>query len=317
MDELVSIIVPVYNTGEYLAPCVESLIAQTFQNIEIILVDDGSTDGSGALCDEFACRDSRITVIHQPNRGVSAARNAGLAQAVGKYVTFVDADDAMVPHGIETALKYLLKHEADMVTYGWKRIYTADGRSEDFIENEAVLEDIPAALQRILEHYSACGGGYPWNKLWRRDIFGENMPEFDPQLYYFEDLEWVIRLVLRTRRITICPHCLYRYYVHETSATNSPEKAERRELGYHRSVEKIIQNLDELPEVQAWFAEKYYPEIVNGIIHARRNQWSGLQKVLLERMDAVQGEILPGRGISAAVKLRCILLHLLGRLHLL
>lgn len=317
MDELISIIVPVYNTGEYLAPCVESLIAQTFQNIEIILVDDGSTDGGGALCDELARRDSRVKVIHQQNAGVSAARNAGLALAAGKYVTFADADDTLEPYAIETAREYLVKDGADLVTYGWKRIYGADERSENLWECEAVFDDIPAVVRMMLEHYHACGGGYPWNKLWRRDIFGQTIAGFDPQLYYFEDLEWVIRLVLRTRRISVCPHCLYNYYVRETSATNSPEKAERRELGYHKAVEKIIQNLEELPEVQAWFSEKYYPEIVNGVINAWQHKWPGLQKALRERMNAVRGEILHAKRISPAIKLRCMLLHLMDRLHLL
>lgn len=98
MNELVTIIVPVYNTGAYLSPCLESLIAQTHRDLEIILVDDGSTDGSGAICDDFARRDERIKVIHQKNSGVSAARNAGLENASGTYLTFVDADDALLPY---------------------------------------------------------------------------------------------------------------------------------------------------------------------------------------------------------------------------
>lgn len=315
--ELVSIIVPVYNVEKYLWGCLNSLVDQTHKNLQIILVDDGSVDASGEICEEFARRDSRISVIHQENAGVSTARNAGLALAAGKYVTFVDADDMLEPHAIETALEYLLKDGADLVTYGWKKIYGADERSENIWECETVFDDIPAVVRMMLEHYRACGGGYPWNKLWHRDIFGQTIPGFDPQLYYFEDLEWVIRLVLRTRRISVCPHCLYNYYIRETSATNSPEKAERRELGYHRSVEKIIQNLEELTEVQAWFSEKYYPEIVNGVINAWQHKWPGLQKALLERMNAVRGEILRAKRISPAIKLRCILLHLLDRLHLL
>ena len=127
--ELVSIIVPVYNVEKYLWGCLNSLVDQTHKNLQIILVDDGSVDASGEICEEFARRDSRISVIHQENAGVSTARNAGLALAAGKYVTFVDADDMLEPHAIETALEYLLKDGADLVTYGWKKIYGADERS--------------------------------------------------------------------------------------------------------------------------------------------------------------------------------------------
>lgn len=101
---LVSIIVPVYNVAPYLGECLDSIVGQTYGNLEIIVVDDGSTDGSGSLCDEYAKRDGRIRVIHQPNRGLSAARNAGLDTAKGDYISFVDSDDAVSPVFIEALL---------------------------------------------------------------------------------------------------------------------------------------------------------------------------------------------------------------------
>jgi len=93
MDAEISIIIPVFNVEKYIGICLESVINQTFRNLEIILVNDGSTDGSGKICDEYAARDSRIRVIHQENKGVSAARNEGLRLSSGKYVGFVDGDD--------------------------------------------------------------------------------------------------------------------------------------------------------------------------------------------------------------------------------
>lgn len=110
MNELISVIVPVYNTGAYLVPCMESLLDQTHQNIEIILVDDGSTDGSGAVCDEFARRDKRIRVIHQKNGGVSTARNAGLDQARGDYLFFLDSDDLLMPESLAVLCQRMEKH---------------------------------------------------------------------------------------------------------------------------------------------------------------------------------------------------------------
>ena len=92
-ETLLSVIVPVYNVEAYLVKCVESILNQTYPNLEVILVDDGSPDGSGAICDTFADKDSRVKVIHKPNGGLSSARNAGLEEASGEYITFVDSDD--------------------------------------------------------------------------------------------------------------------------------------------------------------------------------------------------------------------------------
>ncbi len=112
----VSIIVPVYNREEYLDRCISSMINQTFSNIEIILVNDGSTDGSAEICDSYAKKDSRITVIHKPNGGVSSARNAGLEIMTGDYLCFCDSDDFFAPEMVEKTLKQILAEDADVCT---------------------------------------------------------------------------------------------------------------------------------------------------------------------------------------------------------
>lgn len=312
MDELVSIIVPVYNTGEYLAPCVESLIAQTYQNIEIILVNDGSTDGSGVVCDDFACRDERVKVIHQKNSGVSAARNAGLKAALGDYLTFVDSDDLLVPSALETAMRYLRENDADMVTYGWKKLRSNASENEEVSAPFEVCTDIPAVIREILENYSAYGGGYPWNKLWRRD---SRICEFAPDLYYFEDLEWVIRMLLRIHKFAVCPECLYCYRIHAGSVSQDPAKMERRELGYHHSIERIIDDLAFLPDLQSWFSRKYAPEIVNGIIYAVKNRQIKLRVYLSRRLSVVKDMLIRSDSVNAKIKLRCRVLCLLGLDH--
>ena len=119
---LVSIIVPVYQVVDYVGVCVESLLRQTYKNLEILLVDDGSTDGSGEICDEYANRDNRIRVIHQENQGLSAARNTGLDQALGEYVAFVDSDDAVLPDFIETLYDLADRYQADIVACAYERV---------------------------------------------------------------------------------------------------------------------------------------------------------------------------------------------------
>ena len=118
---LVSIIVPVYQVKNYVGECVESLLRQTYTNLEILLVDDGSTDGSGAICDEYARGDNRIRVIHQENQGLSSARNTGLDQAKGEYVAFVDSDDAVRLDYIETLYDLADRYQADIAVCAYER----------------------------------------------------------------------------------------------------------------------------------------------------------------------------------------------------
>ena len=118
MNETISIIIPVYNVEKYLNKCLNSVIEQTYKNIEVILIDDGSTDNSGKICDEYAKNDIRIKIIHQQNGGVSTARNNGLEHATGKYITFVDSDDYIEKEMIETMAKKIMKKNADIVICG-------------------------------------------------------------------------------------------------------------------------------------------------------------------------------------------------------
>ena len=122
---LISIIVPVYNVESYLPTCIESLVNQTYRNIEIVLVDDGSPDNCPALCDLYAAKDSRIKVIHKTNGGQSDARNFGLAEASGEYIMFVDSDDIIVPYAVEEAVKTSTNESADLVIAAVAKIVPA------------------------------------------------------------------------------------------------------------------------------------------------------------------------------------------------
>ena len=118
-----SIIVPVYNGGKYLGPCLDSIVAQAYSNWELLLIDDGSSDGSAAVCDEYASRDSRITVVHKPNGGQAAARNDGVALAKGRYVCFVDCDDWLEPAMYATMIQTLEQQQADIIICGYIEEY--------------------------------------------------------------------------------------------------------------------------------------------------------------------------------------------------
>ena len=118
--ELISVIVPVYNVERYLRRCVDSILHQTYQDLEVLLVDDGSTDASGAICDEYAAQEERVTAVHQKNGGLSAARNAGLERAQGTYLCFVDSDDFLDSRMLETLCRDLQEQDADVAVVGFR-----------------------------------------------------------------------------------------------------------------------------------------------------------------------------------------------------
>ncbi|MBQ9806959.1 MAG: glycosyltransferase [Clostridia bacterium] len=182
MGKKVSIIIPVYNSKQYLPACVDSIISQSWREIEIILVDDGSTDGSAALCDELAQKDARIVVIHQPNGGTSAARNTGLEHASGDYVTFIDNDDYWNrTDALECMMERLAESDADMMLFD-SIIYWADTDKtvppSSGCKREAIAGRSPA--EAIL-HFTASNvfSAYcVWGKLVRTSIIRENQLRF-------------------------------------------------------------------------------------------------------------------------------------------
>mgnify|MGYP002711434528 CR=1 FL=1 len=192
--DLVSIIVPVYNIEKWIERCVQSLINQTYQNLEIILVDDGSTDESGKICDELAKKDDRIKVYHKPNGGVSSARNYGLEKATGKYISFCDSDDEIKITMIETLVSEMKSHNVDLVQCGYvlknkeqEINYISTSRTYD-INNE---EDLFQMLSSPVLHISSV-----FTKLFKKEKlnqirFKEDVDWGEDQIFVFEYLKIV------------------------------------------------------------------------------------------------------------------------------
>ena len=205
---LISVIVPVYNVAPYLTRCLDSIVMQTWQNLEIILVDDGSRDDSGGICDRYAARDARIRVIHKENGGLSSARNAGLDIAAGEYVGFVDSDDWIEPDTYTAMLELMEKYNAQLVCAGRydvdggtgeKRVGLCPSR-EECVSAEALVGRI-----FLWDHCdsSAC------DKLYRRELFqGIRYPEGR----VCEDVPVTYRVALRAQRTVLCDRPLYNYY---------------------------------------------------------------------------------------------------------
>ena len=195
--ESISVVVAVYNIEDYICECVDSIINQTIQPEEIILVDDGSTDRSSALCDEYAEKNTNIRVIHQKNAGLSAARNTGIEHAQGVWVYFVDGDDILAPEVIESFLAVLTAHEGDVEFIQGRMTWFVDG-SNNFKPDEVYIPDewtyfakSQLVMARMLEEKGAFRMGI--RGLYRRNFLIQNDLMFVPGLYS-EDQEWTPRL---------------------------------------------------------------------------------------------------------------------------
>ena len=215
----ISVIVPVYNVENYLQPCVESILASTYKDFELMLIDDGSTDSSGKLCEELASRDQRIIVIRKKNEGLSVARNLGIEKSTGKYISFVDADDVIAPSMLHRLLDALESHPDCDFSMGRPLTVSEDSVVEWDTSDVAPIE-IKEHSQRQYMSYLFRGNqfGYPvvWCKLYRRDFIGDE--RFKP--IDAEDIEWQTRLCVRMKKAVIVEQQLYGYRVRPDSITH-------------------------------------------------------------------------------------------------
>ena len=217
-EPLISIIVPVYNVEKRLDRCIDSLVTQTHRNLEILLIDDGSKDRSGQICDEWAQRDHRIRVIHKPNGGVSSARNMGLEAATGDYIAFVDSDDHVKAEMYDRLVSSALEHQADQACCCLYNDYPSVRQEESHAFDEQVLCDGQIYSELILALVSPDQEGKkanllqsPCNKLYRREVIAQNGLQFNTELPYAEDWLFNVNFYRHAQRVAFIPDHLYYY----------------------------------------------------------------------------------------------------------
>lgn len=253
INDLISVIVPVYNVEKYLPQCIDSILNQTIKNLEIILVDDGSLDNSGKICDEFSKKDDRIVVIHKENNGLSSARNAGLEIAKGNYIGFIDSDDWLDEHMYEILLKLLKENNSDISCC-------------NFFKATDNKDKIPSATNEIVKSYNNIEGLnnfyndlYPqtvvaWNKLYKRDLF-ENISYPIGKIH--EDEGTTYKLYYRANKITYTNRALYYYRTTPNSITTSKFNKKRLDIidVYDEKVEfiKSINNDEIYSKTLKWY----------------------------------------------------------------
>ena len=217
----VSMIVPVYQVENYIAQCIESVLYQTFQDFELILVDDGSKDQSGSICDSYAEKDDRIIVIHTKNRGAAAARNVGFEQASGNYITFLDGDDYLDRHMIERLYAVIEQSEYDMVVCDFLNLLP-DEKDNFIVQLQEKTVDGREVLEHLKNEKNYGLWTIVWNKIYKREVL-ENLRFPDGK--YFEDEFFSNQLYLKCNQIHVIPDVLCYHRVLASSTMNT-QKAE-------------------------------------------------------------------------------------------
>ena len=296
---LVSVIVPVYNVRPYLEEAVNSVIHQTYANLEIILVDDGSKDGSGEICDRYAKSDSRIRVIHQTNQGLSAARNAGLDAMHGEYVAFLDSDDAFLPQMVEKLLHEMEPQSADLAVCSYARCFT-----ESCLDTAKSIKVRQQSIQGVHDqkHYlwavaegriDAC----VWNKLYRAELWKE--VRF-PVGYVHEDKAIVWLIAVRIRQYVSTPDLLYLHRKHKGSITTTMSGKNFRDwlIAYQTYSSFVEQHTPELfSERQLLISQQIALEkILYRYLHQPLKEMGPEEKARIRKWILNLGNITHGRG---------------------
>ena len=214
-EPLISVIIPMYNAENVIERCLNSIVSQTYKNLEIIIIDDGSTDKSADICDSYAKNDKRVKVIHKGNAGVSAARNVGLEKATGEYIMFVDADDWIDKKFCETMMQYVVEYNVKLV-----KSLAFDRDESGKIKNMGadISENLLIDIQREFSFFKPYATGVVWGSLYRSDLI-KNI-RFETDLYVGEDTLFFAKAVKRADKMVIAKERMYNYVVYTESASH-------------------------------------------------------------------------------------------------
>ena len=219
MKDKISIIIPIYNAARYLNKCLDSVLRQSYTHWECTLVDDGSTDESGLICDEYANKDPRFTVIHKANQGVSVARNTGIQASTGEWLYFCDADDELMPNGLQTLIDALTASKCDVVFGGYVE---CSEEGETVASPHSEVHHILSREETILQLYHATNcnyEGYLWCKMFKSEVVTTNNLRFAEDIFFNEDRLFVMQyLTCTTNGVAYDSTPVYRYFRHPSSA---------------------------------------------------------------------------------------------------
>ncbi len=215
MNDLISIIVPIYNVEKYLKRCIDSIINQTYTNLEIILVNDGSTDNSKAICDKYKNLDERVKLIDKENGGLSDARNVGINYATGKYIGFIDADDYIDSRMYQILYNNIKNTNSDLSICSYIKIKENEIRNIDFFNDIKIFNKEDALYELLNDNLI---DNYAWNKLYNKELFNQVKYPYGKK---FEDIGTTYKIIDKTKSVVVTNYCGYYYVNRENSITNN------------------------------------------------------------------------------------------------
>lgn len=227
LPPIITIIIPIFNTGKYLKDCYNSIIKQEIENIEIIFVNDGSTDDSLSICEQIKTSDNRVRIFNTPNNGVSAARNLGIKNAKGKYLHFIDADDILIEGVYKNILNYLLDTDILIFNYITQRKYLEKFSNKENIVEEKKGEDLLFHLFGEKPYQ-----GFVWNKIIKKDFLEQNVIDFDSKLRFHEDCLFCYKTFIKAKRIMVTSYTGYIHVIRNDSAMMRYWKDNKFDAGY-------------------------------------------------------------------------------------
>ena len=307
-DKLISIIVPVYNVEKYLKKCVYSILNQSYKNLEVILVNDGSTDNSGKICDELSREDSRIKVYHKDNGGLSDARNYGVAKANGEYVGFVDSDDYIDQYMYENLYKAIRKYNTQIAECGITRVYKNNKLRPHYDGEEySLVVDREGYLKEYLENRKVYGAAVC--KLLSIDL--AKVLKF-PDGKVYEDVFYTLELLKKVDKYTLISGNYYYYYIRGNSITTNTFSS--RDMDYIEIIYKIgeytLNNYTKLKEklfIRQGFA---YLSIFNQIIQLNDYRQIPEYSILIGKLKNIRSNIIFNKLAPKSLKIAIILLNI-------
>lgn len=266
-DDLISIVVPIYNVEQYLSQCIDSILEQSYRNIDIILVDDGSPDGCPGICDSYAEKDNRVRVIHQDNSGLSAARNVGLEVAKGSYITFIDSDDYIGKHFVERLYDVIRRMDADIGICDYLKVNGNDGKEKEAVSfysysNRECIKNMYHPTLHGME-FIACA------KMYRTELFKINDILY-PAGKIYEDIFTTFKLLFYAKKIVFFDAVLYFYRQHTQS------------IMMRRFSLKHLQSLEATKEACSFFLVRNESILFNMALNAHLRQYVRLYYELVK-----------------------------------
>ncbi len=303
MKDCISVIIPVYNVEKYLARCVDSVLMQTYTNLEVILVDDGSTDGSGKLCDEYKEKDARIKVIHKENGGLSDARNAGLDIAKGDYIAFIDSDDFVTRFYIENLYYGICKTGAEMAMSGFLSWYENDSIP---IANQATDIDVERlstiqAMEKVLyqDFVDVCA----WAKIYRKTLFcGIRYPK--GKLY--EDVPTTWAVMKKCNHVAVVHTFDYVYYQRNDSIQRMKFNTKKFDAIRHwKDVKKDVE--ENYPDLKKACCCRYLSGVLNILFQIPLDEYVNEQRVLWIQIKKIRGTVVLDRKARKKARLAAMI----------